>query len=413
MDNPQGAACLKSVALPLDSGRDMAQTMWMGATLEAVDHRRFGALPSIVGETDDDLIARVRAGDDTAFEKIYDRYARGVLAFCVHMLKSREAAEDAVQLTFVSAYRAVQAGTNEIALRPWLYTIARNRCLSEIRARHEVEYSASDPAFFNDLTDQVQRREDLREMLDDIRRLPDDQRAALVLFELGDNSHKEIAAILGVRAEKVKALIFQARQGLARGRLARDHTCVDIRERIAGLRDVVPTRSLTRAHIDRCPSCAAFEAETRRQRAALALILPVPLAAGLKPLVLGSALHGGAAAAGAGASAGGAAAAGAGVTGGGAGVTGGGAAAAGAGADGAGAAGAGGGATGAGGAGAGGGGAGGGGAGAGGGGGAAAAGGGGGGGAAAGGSGGAAGSAGAAGAAGLITVAIRVGSQRT
>ena len=189
----------------------------MGATLEVVDRHvdrhRFASVASIVGDTDEDLVARVRAGDDTAFEKIYDRYARGVLAFCAHMLKSREAAEDAVQLTFVSAYRAMRGGTNEIVLRPWLYTIARNRCLSEIRARHDVEYSEFDPPLLDDLSDQVERREALREMLDDIRRLPDDQRAALVLFELGDNSHKEIAAILDVRVGKVKALIFQARKG--------------------------------------------------------------------------------------------------------------------------------------------------------------------------------------------------------
>jgi len=330
----------------------MPQTVRMGATLEVVDRHQAVGLRSILGETDEDLVARVRAGDDAGFEKIYDRYARGILAFCVHMLKSREAAEDAVQVTFVSAYRAMQNGRNEIVLRPWLYTIARNRCLSEIRARHEIEPSASDPPFFNDLSDQVQRREDLRELVDDIQRLPDDQRAALVLFELGDNSHREIADILGVPAGRVKALVFQAREALARGRVARDHPCTEVRERIATMRSAVLPRSLTRAHIDRCPSCASFEAETRRQRVALAVIIPVPLAAGLKSLVLGVVSHG-AVAAGAGASAGGAAATGAGVSGSGAvaasasaggaaatgaGVTGGGAVVAGAGVTGTGAA---------------------------------------------------------------------------
>ena len=293
--------------------RVMAHTVGMTATAAFVDGRRFALLPSVVGETDAHLVARVRAGDDSAFEKIYDRYARGVLAFCTHMLNSREGAEDVVQLTFVSAYRAVRAGTNEIILRPWLYTIARNRCLSEIRARRATTVPLDEPPVGNDLCDQVERREDLREMLDDIARLPDDQRAALVLFELGDNSHKEIAAILGVRAAKVKALIFQARQGLARGRLARDHACREIREHIAVLREAVPSRGMTRAHIERCPSCAAFEAETRRQRGVLALILPVPLAAGLKSLVLGAVAHGGVIAAGTGVPAG-AAALGGGVT---------------------------------------------------------------------------------------------------
>jgi hypothetical protein len=153
-------------------------------------------------------------------------------------------------------------------------------------------------------------------MLEDMQRLPADQRAALVLFELGDHSHKEIAAVLGVRREKVKALIFQAREALVRGRHARDRPCVEIRERLATLHGRVLPRSMTRAHIDRCPGCAAFEGEVRRQRAAFALILPVALSGELKACVLGPVLRGGgAAAAGVGACSSGGAAAGAGACG--------------------------------------------------------------------------------------------------
>ena len=238
----------------------------------------------------------MRAGETAAFEEIYDRYARGILAFCAHMLGSREAAEDALQLTFVSAYRALRSGENSIALRPWLYTIARNRCLSELRARRDaigVDALTTDPPVFEGLADQVQRREDLREMLDDMQRLPADQRAALVLFELGDQPQKEIATVLGVRTEKVKALVFQAREALVRGRQARQHPCGDIREQLAMMEGRVPARSLLRAHIDRCPGCQSFEHEVRHQRAAMAIILPVVLAGGLKASVLGSVLNGG------------------------------------------------------------------------------------------------------------------------
>ncbi|MFZ0974595.1 MAG: RNA polymerase sigma factor, partial [Solirubrobacteraceae bacterium] len=247
-----------------------------------------------MGESDEQLVARLRAGDDAAFEAIYDRYARGVLAFCVHMLRSREAAEDVLQLTFVSAFRALRGGESDISLRPWLYTIARNRCVSELRARRDLDIDAlADRASLDGVADQVQRREDLREMLDDIHRLPADQRDALVLFELGDHSHEEIAAVLGVRKEKVKALVFQAREALVRGRRARQYPCAEIRQRLATLQGGLLPRSVARAHIDRCPGCAAFETEIRRQRAALALILPVALSTELKRLVLGSALRGG------------------------------------------------------------------------------------------------------------------------
>ena len=130
-------------------------------------------------------------------------------------------------------------------------------------------------------------------MVEDMQRLPADQRAALVLFELGDHSHNEIAAVLGVRREKVKALIFQAREALVRSRHARERPCAEIRGRLATLHGRVLPRSTTRAHIDRCPGCSAFEDEVRRQRAALALILPVALTGELKASVLGAALGGG------------------------------------------------------------------------------------------------------------------------
>ena len=96
----------------------------MGVTAAVVEFRQAVDRRPVVGETDEYLLARVRAGDEAAFGAIYDRYARGVLAFCVHMLGSRESAEDALQLTFVSAYRALRGRDSNISLRPWLYTIA-------------------------------------------------------------------------------------------------------------------------------------------------------------------------------------------------------------------------------------------------------------------------------------------------
>ncbi len=284
----------------------------MGVTAAVLGVRHGPDRQSGLGHSDELLVAGVRAGDPAAFEEIYDLYARGILAFCVHMLGNREAAEDALQLTFVAAYRALQGGDSSIALRPWLYTIARNRCLSELRARREavgVLQLVSDTPVIEGLADQVQRREDLREMLDDMRRLPADQRAALVLFELGDHPQKEIATVLGVRTEKVKALVFQAREALVRGRAAREHPCRDIREQLATLEGRVPARSVLRAHIERCPGCRSFEHDVRHQRAALALILPVALTGELKNWILGSSLHsGGAVAAGVGACGGGVAA---------------------------------------------------------------------------------------------------------
>ena len=99
---------------------------------------------------------------------------------------------------------------------------------------------------FEGMSAQVQLRADLRELVEELQRLPDDQRAALVLFELGDQSHAQIAAVLGVRREKVKALVFQAREALMRARDARATPCVEIREQLATVAGRVPRRSMAR-----------------------------------------------------------------------------------------------------------------------------------------------------------------------
>jgi RNA polymerase sigma factor (sigma-70 family) len=249
------------------------------------------------GRSDEALVSRVRAGDDRAFEIVFDRYHRGLLAFCTHMLGSREEAEDALQHTFMAAYRSMRRTSGAIRLKAWLYTIARNRCLSMLRARREQVAFDETRAATDGLAADVDRRAQLRGLLADLERLPDDQRAALVLFELGDHAHDEIAEILGVRREKVKALVFQARESLASWRRARETPCTEIREQLATLRGAALKRATLRRHIARCESCRDFETEVRRQRRALAAALPIVPTAGLKAAVLTSVLGGGGAAA--------------------------------------------------------------------------------------------------------------------
>ena len=82
------------------------------------------------------LVEQVRRGNDAAFEVVFERHGAAILSFCRHMLGSQEEAEDAVQHTFAAAHRDLQrGGEREIALKPWLFAIARNRCLSLLRAR--------------------------------------------------------------------------------------------------------------------------------------------------------------------------------------------------------------------------------------------------------------------------------------
>ena len=235
----------------------------------------------------------VRLGDEAAFEEVYDRHHRGILSFCRHMLGSREEGEDAVQHVFIAAYRDLQRSNKPIHLKAWLYTIARNRCLSMLRARREqVSLEDIEPAT-DGLAAEVQVRQDLRDMLVDLRRLPDDQRAALVLSELGALSHEEIAMTLDVRKDKVKALVFQARESLATARQARNMDCREVQEQLSVLRGGSLRRATLRRHVEGCPGCQGFREEVRRQRAAMAIILPVAPTVSLKGTALASALTAG------------------------------------------------------------------------------------------------------------------------
>jgi RNA polymerase sigma factor (sigma-70 family) len=254
--------------------------------------------------TDTRLVGLVRQGQAAAFEAIYDRYHRPIMSFCRHMLGDPEEGADAVQHTFTSAYTAIVGSDKPLLLRPWLFTIARNRCYSVLRARRE--HAAGDlvePAT-EGLAAQVQRREDLRQLLVDLRELPDEQRGALVLAELGALSHNEIGTTLGVPPAKVKALVFQARESLIASRSARDTDCSEIRRELANGRGAALRRANLRRHLRQCQGCREYRSAVQRQRRSLAAILPVAPVVGLKELVLG-ATSGGTGAAGAAATGGG------------------------------------------------------------------------------------------------------------
>src|SRR6266511_765486 len=253
--------------------------------------RLLAALP------DERLVDQLRRGNEVAFEVIYDRHHRRILSFCRHMLGSREEAEDAVQQTFISAYDDLSSGERELNVKPWLFTIARNRCLSMLRARRERADAALEPSTAG-LAEEAQHRADVRELLGDLAELPEDQRAALVLSALGDLSHAEVAQIVGCQVSKVKSLVYQARSGLHERREARDSSCREIQEQLATLRGGSLRRGVIRRHVQACPACAEFRAEVRRQRKAMAIALPVIPSLGLKDSALAAVGLGGGAAGG-------------------------------------------------------------------------------------------------------------------
>jgi RNA polymerase sigma factor (sigma-70 family) len=257
---------------------------------DAAGVRRREPLPTALLRlaSDQRLVDQVRAGSERAFEVLFDRHHRAVLAFCRQMLRSPEEAEDAVQHTFMAAYRDLVRHERPVALRPWLYGIARHRCLNVLRDRRRHAGAGASEPVGDQLAAEVLAREDVRAVLADMAGLPDDQRAALVLAELGDVSHDEIARILGCRHEKVKALVFQARASLIADRASRETPCADIRQELSTLRGGALRRTTLRRHLRDCPGCRAFREEVRVQRRALGLLLPLTPTVGLKRTVLGA-----------------------------------------------------------------------------------------------------------------------------
>src|SRR5688500_5202120 len=154
---------------------------------DAPPGRRGSLLPArlLRRASDERLVAYVRDGSEAAFEVLFDRYYRGLVGFCLHMLGSVEEAEDAVQHTFLAAFSRIVNTERRMELRPWRYTVARNRCLTLLRARRERPRIAPKEPATEDLLAEVQRREDVRDLLGDLARLPEDQRAALLLAEAG------------------------------------------------------------------------------------------------------------------------------------------------------------------------------------------------------------------------------------
>jgi RNA polymerase sigma factor (sigma-70 family) len=235
--------------------------------------------------SDEQLLALFRAGREDAFRAIHDRYHERLLAYVRHMLRGSTEAEDVVQDVFLRAYGALRAGDREIAVRPWLYRVAHNRCIDYVRRApapplqpDELLPGGTDPAA------EAERREDLRQLVTDLHALPEAQRSALIIRELEGLSYEELGTALGVTVPAVKSLLVRARSGLADAALARDADCAGIREELA-LQVDRPGRPprLLRDHLRVCESCRAHRQALRHGHVQLNSLLP----AGPSGLLLG------------------------------------------------------------------------------------------------------------------------------
>ena len=264
-------------------------------------------------QSDERLIALIRRGNHHAFEALVGRYQARLLAFCRHMLNSREDAEDVLQEVFAAAFNAILADDRPINVRPWLYRIARNRSLNHLRKHTAIGVDSMDVHFSeHGLTtaDKVHKREEFRQLMADVQDLAETQRTALLLREIDALSYEQIAEAMETTIPSVKSLLVRARVSLAEAAEARLLTCEEVRDELGevaeGLRRTSPP---VRRHLRACERCQGFRKQLRQTNKAMAALFPIGPLLLLKKTLLA---HGaGAAAGGSGAAAagGGAAAA--------------------------------------------------------------------------------------------------------
>jgi RNA polymerase sigma factor (sigma-70 family) len=260
---------------------------------------------SLAGRSDESLVAIAKEGDERAFEILYERHEPAILRYCRSLLRSTQEAEDVKQEVFVLAISALRRGAQPDAFRPWLYRVAYNACMSHLRVRRPVLVADNGvlvgPAGTAEPFDG--HREELRQLLDDIGKLPDVQRGALLLREMDGFSYEQVGEVLGLPLSTVRASIFRARrtlQGLAE---ARDADCEQIQSELSRLADRRGRRGRhITTHLHVCPTCREFRDGLRRRPALLSGVQPAaPFGSGGLLLAIKGKLFGGTAAGGAGA----------------------------------------------------------------------------------------------------------------
>jgi RNA polymerase sigma-70 factor (ECF subfamily) len=176
------------------------------------------------------LLMRLRAGDEAAFAELVRENAGRLLAVARRLLRSEEDARDAVQDSFLQAFRGIGRFEGDARLSTWLHRIVINASLMKLRTRSRKPEGSIDellPRFYADghridpgppwraeIPDPVESRELRTLVRANIDRLPEIYRSVLLLRDIEELSTEETAAVLDVKAETVKVRLHRARQAL-------------------------------------------------------------------------------------------------------------------------------------------------------------------------------------------------------
>jgi RNA polymerase sigma factor (sigma-70 family) len=172
--------------------------------------------PALRAQPDRRLVTLVREGYEAAFEEIVRRYGRPLGRYAASIVGNRS--EDVTQDAFSKALLALRRSDSEIELRPWLFRIVRNTALNDLRdSPPSPELLAEAIAGGTNPAEELERREELTDLMRRLHALPEPQRAAIVMRELEGLGHEEIAAALGLSGGGARQAIYRARQALRDG----------------------------------------------------------------------------------------------------------------------------------------------------------------------------------------------------
>ncbi len=180
-------------------------------------------------DPDTDLMLRAKQDDRGAFEELVVRHQQAVINFIYRSVPDLSEAEDLTQNTFVQAWKARQRYQVSAKFTTWLFTIARNLTLNELRRRSRHQHDSIDAPAGDDEAQPARQFEDrtANSAAEDILRgeieqrvaeavgdLPENQRTAILLCQDEDVSYEEIAKVLGCSLSATKSVIFRARETL-------------------------------------------------------------------------------------------------------------------------------------------------------------------------------------------------------
>lgn len=185
----------------------------------------------MTGQLDPDaaLMLRVKQGDPAAFEDLVNKYKQPVINLLYRTVRDLEEAEDLAQNVFVQVYKSAERYRVEAKFTTWLFTIARNLALNELRRRSRHPASSLDAALepgeesagkqFEDLRsasgpDQLLQGELTAKVEEALASLPENQRTAILLFKEKEMSYEEISKILECSLSATKSLIHRGRETL-------------------------------------------------------------------------------------------------------------------------------------------------------------------------------------------------------